>query len=109
MKDGEKRSKPRNLKRLFVRFGPEKPDNIAFTEDISVSGLFIKTKMLFPPGSTLILDIELPDSRILHLKGTVMWSKKVPPAMLRHMKKTGMAIRIIEPPAEYTEFVSRLV
>jgi len=106
--DKEKRSKSRNSKRLFVRFGPEKPDNIGFSNDFSTSGIFIKTNTIFQPATTLRLEVELPDSRILHLEGIVMWAKKVPASLVRHIKKTGMGVKLIQPPAEYIEFVSGL-
>ena len=105
----EKRSRNRIARRLFVRFGPEQADNIGFTGDISLTGIFIKTNTMFSPGSVLKLEVELPDSKILHLKGTVMWAKRVPATLVRHIKKSGMGVKIVQPPAEYTEFVSGLL
>jgi hypothetical protein len=67
----EKRSKHWVAKRLLsglVRTAV----NIGFTGDISLTGVFIKTNTMFAPGSILKLEIELPDSKMLHLKGTVM-------------------------------------
>jgi Tfp pilus assembly protein PilZ len=105
----EKRSRNRVARRLFVRFGPEQAINIGFTGDISLTGVFIKTNTMFAPGSILKMEIELPDSTMLHLSGTVMWAKKVPASMVRHIKKSGMGVKIIHPPEEYTKFVSSLI
>lgn len=104
----EKRAKNRIARRLFIRFGPDNTLNIGFTGDISLTGIFIKTNTIFAPGSILKMEIELPDSKIVHLKGTVMWAKRVPPTLVRHIKKSGMGVRILQPPEEYIKFVSSL-
>jgi Tfp pilus assembly protein PilZ len=105
----EKRARNRIAKRLFIRFGPEQAVNIGFTGDISLTGIFIKTNTMFAPGSILKMEVELPDSKILHLKGTVMWAKRVPATLVRHIKKSGMGVKIVQPPAEYIEFVSSMI
>ncbi len=104
----EKRARNRIARRLFVRFGPEQAINIGFTGDISLTGIFIKTNTIYSPGSILKMEIELPDSKILHLRGTVMWAKRVPPTLVRHIKKSGMGVKIVQPPEEYIKFVSSL-
>jgi hypothetical protein len=105
----EKRTRDRVARRLFIRFGPEQAVNIGFTGDISLTGVFIKTNTMFAPGSILKLEIELPDSKILHLKGTVMWAKRVPATLVRHIKKSGMGVKIVQPPEDYINFVSGLI
>jgi len=104
----EKRSRHRIAKRLFIRFGPDNVLNIGFTGDISLTGIFIKTNTIFSPGSILTMEIELPDSKILHLRGTVMWAKRVPPTLVRHIRKSGMGVRILQPSEEFIKFVSSL-
>lgn len=104
----EKRAKNRIARRLFIRFGPDNALNIGFTGDISLTGIFIKTNTIFPPGSVLKMEVELPDSKILHLKGTVMWAKRVPPTLVRHIKKSGMGVKVLQPSEEYVKFVASL-
>jgi len=57
----EKRKRKRFPKRLFVRFGKEKPDHIGFTQDISATGIFIKSNFSFPPPTKLKVELTLPD------------------------------------------------
>ena len=104
----EKRTKNRIARRLFIRFGLDDVLNIGFTGDLSITGIFIKTNTIFAPGSILTLEMELPDSKIVHLKGTVMWARRVPPSLVRHIKKGGMGVRVLQPSEEYLKFVSSL-
>jgi Tfp pilus assembly protein PilZ len=104
----EKRDRNRIVKRLFTRFGPDDPVNIGYTGDVSLSGIFIKTNTIFPPGAVLKIEIELPNSKTIHLLGTVMWAKRVPSTLVRHVKKSGMGVRILQPPEDYLKFVANL-
>ena len=101
----DKRVKERIVKRLFIHFGPDHPVNIGFTGDISMTGIFINTNTIFPPGSVLKIEIELPNSKAIHLQGTVMWAKRVPATLVGHVKKSGMGVRILQPPEEYLRFL----
>lgn len=104
----EKQQQFRRSKRIEVRFGVERASYLGFTVDVSATGLFLKTTTVFPPHTELILEITLPDQRILSLRGEVMWAKRVPPQLARHVKKAGMGIELIEPSAAYREFAALL-
>jgi len=104
----DKRGKDRVVKRLFVRFGIEKPDKVGFTEDISSSGLFLKTSTVLEPGTPLRIEIELSDHRFVRLTGEVVWSKKVPQHLLRLAKKSGMGIRLMQTGDDYEQFCTEL-
>ncbi|MEO6667490.1 MAG: PilZ domain-containing protein [Nitrospiria bacterium] len=104
----EKQQQFRRTKRIEVRFGVERASYLGFTVDVSATGLFLKTSTVFPPQTDLVLELTLPDQGILSLRGTVMWSKRVPPQLARHVKKAGMGIELIEPSAAYREFVALL-
>jgi curved DNA-binding protein CbpA/Tfp pilus assembly protein PilZ len=101
----EKRKYERIPKRLAVRFGTGQPDDMGFTGDLSRSGLFIKTNTVFSPGESLRIKVTLPDSRILDLVGEVMWAKRVSPSMIRHVKKSGMGIQLVDIPKGFSDFV----
>lgn len=90
----EKRELTRFRKRLSLRFGVEGPARVAFTEDISFQGMFIKTTNICPPGTRIRIDLALADDQIVHLEGRVMWAKKVPPQMIHLVRKSGMGVRI---------------
>ena len=90
----EFRDLKRHRKRLTMKFGIDVPSRIAFTEDISRQGMCIKTAMVCPPGSRLKIELNLPDGTVTKIMAVVMWAKKVPPNMIRLVKKCGMGVRI---------------
>lgn len=104
----EKQKQVRRTKRIEVRFGADRPSQLGFTIDMSETGLFIKTTTIFPPYTTLLLELTLPDKRVVSLRGHVSWVKRVPAQLAPHVKKAGMGIELLQPPAEYLEFVKTL-
>jgi hypothetical protein len=104
----EKRSRKRLAKRLQVRFGPDEPDMLGFTDDLSEIGIFIKTSRVVPPGTKLKIQVTFPDGGVVNLTGEVVWGKMVPPSMARFIKKNGFGVRLLNPPRTYLEFVNQL-
>lgn len=104
----EKRDRSRQEKRLFVKFGKVSPEKIGFTGDLSLQGIFIKTNSVFNPGTSLKIELTLPDSKILQLQGKVMWAKKVPPNLHRFTKKSGMGVLVQQSPPEFSEYLGGL-
>lgn len=99
-----KRSEKRCRRRLTLRFGTDKPERIAFTEDVSHDGLFIKTAHVYPPNTKLNILLILSDNSEVRLEGVVAWAKRVPPQMVRLAAKGGMGVgitHILEGEAEY--------
>lgn len=90
----EKRDIIRLRKRFALRFGVGEPVRMAFTEDISPEGMFIKTTNICPPGTKINIILTVSNDQVLHLEGRVMWAKKVPPQMIHIVKKCGMGVRI---------------
>jgi hypothetical protein len=90
----EKRLDKRVRRRIAIRFGTDDPNRLAFTEDISPEGMFIKTTNIALPGSRLTVTLILQDNRTVTLAGRVMWAKKVPPQMIRLVKKSGLGLKI---------------
>jgi Tfp pilus assembly protein PilZ len=91
----DKREAIRLRKRLTLKFGPTAADRLAFTEDISQFGLFIKTANIAHAGSRVIIELNLGAEDVVTLEARVMWARKVPQNMLRLVKKSGMGVRII--------------
>ncbi len=107
----EKRKLTRKRKRVKVRFGLDQPTKIAFSDDISCGGIFLKTAAPEKPGTLLALEIILPDEARVFCQGRVHWAKRVPPNMLRLVGKGGMGVRIVrfsEGHAAYQAFVESL-
>lgn len=90
----EKRYIKRHRRRFALRFGLDDASRLGFTEDISPEGMFIRTNNVYPPGTTLIVTLTLPDEVSITVRGTVMWAKRVPPQMARLVKKAGFGFRI---------------
>ncbi len=91
----DKRNLTRFRKRLSVKFGFDTPNKVAFTEDLSFDGLFVKTVHPAPPGSKLRIELTMPDGSIVEIVGMSRWRKSVPPQVIHLMKKCGMGIKII--------------
>ena len=77
----EKRRLKRYLKRLKIRYGIERPVKLAFTEDVSMTGMFVRTYDVVKPGTVMVVEVYLSDDIKIMLKGTVMWAKKLPPIL----------------------------
>lgn len=98
----DNRIAPRAPRRLMVKYGPSAPDKTAFTQNISETGLFLRTNMVHAPGTTLQIEIEFPE-RKFSLWCRVVWAKKVPP-QLAHVLQCGMGICFIDPPSDWYDF-----
>jgi len=93
MADG-KRDIVRYKKRLTVHFGIGESNRVAFTEDVSMTGMFIRTPNICPPNTKIRIEFELENSKV-ELEGRVMWAKKVPQNLFHLVKKSGMGIRFL--------------
>lgn len=81
--------------KLQVNFGEQRLDNMGFTDDISASGIFIKTAVVFPSNTELGIELTMPDNEIVRLKGLVNWSKGVAPNLVWATKDAGMGVKIL--------------
>ena len=107
----EKRRLCRKRKRVKIRFGLDTPQKMAFSDDISPGGIFIKTAAPEKPGLLLQLEITLPDETRVLCQGRIQWAKRVPPNMLRLVGKGGMGVRILsfsEGQEAFAQFVENL-
>lgn len=91
----DKRDNRRMKKRVALQFGPgETPNRKAFSEDISPTGMFVKTANVSNPNTVLRVEI-LHEDRVICLDARVMWAKRVPQNLFHLVKKSGMGIRIL--------------
>ncbi len=98
----DKRGRHRTRRRVLVRYGVDRPEKTAFTQNLSEGGLYLKTNSVFAPGTVLQLAVEFPD-RTFSLWARVAWAKQVPP-QLAHVLPCGMGLSLIEPPPEWAAF-----
>ncbi len=104
----ERRSQKRFPKRLSVRFGENGLDRVGFTDDLTSASLFIKTNAVFPPGTSLWIQVTLPDKKTVDMIGKVVWAKKVPPNLMQHVKKCGMGVQLTHFPKDYVQYVTSI-
>lgn len=98
----DKRVTRRARKRVLVRFGVGSTRYTAFTRNLSERGLFLHTNTVFPPGTTILVEVHALD-RTWMFWARVVWAKKVPP-QLSHLLECGMGIELIEPGPEWGAF-----
>jgi Tfp pilus assembly protein PilZ len=91
----DKRNSVRKNRRLRLRYGDAEPNRVGFICDVSSGGFFIQTSMVVRPGTVLEIELSLPDTTPILLKGRVQWAKKVPPNLLAKVRKGGMGVRIL--------------
>jgi hypothetical protein len=89
----EKRFVKRRGKRIKLYFGVDSPNRMAFTEDITREGLFIRTALVSNPGTQIKVELNPPEGAV-QLVAEVRWGKKVPPQLL-HKMKGGMGMKIL--------------
>jgi len=90
----ERRELRRHRKRLQLRFGPEGPSRVGFTEDISDTGIFLRSTFVFRPNTILEISLSVDAPNDVIFTGRVMWARKVP-ANLMNKIRGGMGVRIL--------------
>ena len=88
---------------MKVRFGPETPENIAFTANLSEHGILLQTNHVHPPGTALQVEVDAADYPTFTLLGRVVWVKKVP-SRLRQVRPSTMGISFREPTKDWVDF-----
>ena len=91
----DKRTPIRLKKRFSVHFGIDEANRVAFTEDISDSGMFIKSLNVCSPNTKIKIEFSPDDTNKVILEARVMWAKKVPQNLFHLVKKSGMGVRIL--------------
>ena len=100
----EKRDIKRHKKQLALRFGI-----LAFSDDISANGIFIKTPNITPPGTIIRIELTLPNNEKVIFEAIVRWVKKVTPPLIHLENKFGMGVKItqfITGEASYQQFIA---
>ena len=90
----EKRDIKRHRKRLTVRFGIDAPNRLAYSDEISAHGIFIKTSNIVPPGTSIKIELTLPNNDLVIFEGMVRWAKRIHPKMIHLTNKCGMGVEI---------------
>jgi len=91
---------PRFRKRLEVKFSSGGDIYKGRMSNFSLSGLFIRTNRVFAPGTTINIELVLPDGTITFLKGIVRWAERTHLAI-----RNGMGIELLERDTAFMDFV----
>lgn len=91
----DKRDIRRHRKRISIRFGIDEAVRVAFTEDISITGMFIKTANIIPPNTKIRIEFSISEDCKIEMEARVMWAKKVPQNLFHLVRKSGMGVRFL--------------
>lgn len=104
MAEPKKRPK-RYPRRLTLRYGEKELDRTGFSNDISISGIFIVAQNVPPPvGTRVHLQLMMDGGKSIFMEGVVR-RHKIPPAELRGLERTGFAVRFLTPEELFPEIV----
>lgn len=102
----ERRKTGRVAKRLEVKF--QSPvEKTAITNDLSETGIFIKTNMGVAEGNIINFKVNLPNTQELYLTGTVARSVRTMLGLIGE-SKSGIGVQLVNPPENYVNYVQSL-
>jgi hypothetical protein len=93
----------RYVRVLPVRYGVSKPVLSGRTRNLSLSGMFVDTRLPLTTGGTAGMLLELEHCR-LPLRGNVVWTREQPGPS----RPAGMGVELVRPPAAYKKYVHAL-
>jgi PilZ domain-containing protein len=101
-----KQSSTRARRRIEVRYGPEEPQFIGYSGNVSRSGIMVRAIRVFAPGTVLMLELKFPDETF-QVRGEVVWARHGPVQFLS-TGRVGMGITFLDPSMEFLGYVERL-
>ncbi|MBI5195753.1 MAG: PilZ domain-containing protein [Nitrospirae bacterium] len=102
----EKRKTGRVAKRLEVKF--QSPvEKTAITNDLSETGIFIKTNMGVNDGNIISFKMNLPNTQEIPLTGRVARSVRTMLGLIGE-SKSGIGVHLVDPPENYVNYVQSL-
>jgi PilZ domain-containing protein len=103
----ERRTFARKKRRFLVEFSLQGANCTGFTYDVSPTGIFVRSIRLPNPGTVLTANLHLPEGKRIAVRGKVIRSFRVPPALSRVIP-SGFSIRLADAPEDYFQFLSTL-
>lgn len=109
----ERRSQRRFGKRCTIEFSSEGRNFTGICRNLSLEGLFIKTRKPLDLEKIIEMVIHLPDGSTSKLTGRVARATREPYSLILEQagipSKDGMGIQLIEKDANYLNFVTSLI
>ena len=103
----ERRGFVRKKRRFLVEFQVQGASCTGFTYDVSPSGMFVRSARLPKPGSFMTANLHLSAGRRIAVRGRVMRSYRVPPALAR-LVPSGFSMQLSDTPEDYFQFLATL-
>jgi PilZ domain len=103
----ERRTFARKKRRFLVEFSLQGANCTGFTYDVSPTGIFVRSIRLPSPGTVLTANLHLPEGKRIAVRGNVVRSFRVPPALSR-LIPSGFSMRLSETPEDYFQFLATL-
>jgi Tfp pilus assembly protein PilZ len=101
---GEQRA-VRKIKRLPITFSDGSVEYTGTSSDFSSTGLFIRTRKAFNPGTSMKMVLEVDESHKIALTGVV--ARAIKTGVLDF--KNGMGIQLTSIPQAYGDFLNALL
>jgi Tfp pilus assembly protein PilZ len=95
----------RKIKRMSVTFSDGIREYHGTTSDLSHTGLFIRSRKVFRPGTALKVVIELDEQQKIAFTGVVTRFIKVGTVEFRN----GIGVKLTSIPQEYKDLVEKLI
>ena len=109
----EKRSQKRFVKRCTAKFTSDGKTYTGICKNLSLDGLFIKTRKPLDLEKIIEMIVHLPDGSTSKLTGRVTRAIREPYSLLLERagipSKDGMGIQLMEKDANYLNFVTSLI
>ena len=103
----ERRNFARKKRRFLVEFSLDGASCTGFTYDVSPTGIFVRSIRLPNPGTMMTANLHLSEGRRIAIRGKVVRSFRVPPALSRVIP-SGFSMRLSETPEDYYQFLATL-
>jgi Tfp pilus assembly protein PilZ len=82
------------------------PSLRGYTTDVSSEGIAIKTNQVFPPGTEILVCLDM-DGETLTARGCVRWARQVPP-LLTAYTRCGMGLEFLAMSPRFRQFLDAL-
>jgi hypothetical protein len=101
----EKRQQKRYTSRCEIEFSMNGTSYRGISSNLSMNGLFIRTRRPFPADTVTNLIVHCPNGSTSKLKGITRRALRNPV----NNQQTGMGIEIIEKDSNYIDFINSIV
>ncbi len=100
-----KRRHERINKKLYAKLSVNSSSCMGIIHNVSEGGLFVCSSKEFHKGSTIDIEIFMPDSEVSFLKGLVKRNQEMPDSERKH----GLGIELIKKDTKYMFFIKKLL